>query len=204
MEKRVMGMIWRLCVALVAFTFTAIAVNAQIINGGFETAGTNYTFPDAGDGAFPIISNTFAQNWNPNGSYVARTATNSPQQGSYEEAGGIGQDWYGINQSGTNVSPGGPLAFPVTSRSGQYSLRTFGPFGATCCAGSGAVQLLSSNQNAAVSNNTVWVVSGYGFNWSGDPLNRRGSRNRWVRADSGCLLRCHKRAYWYTDRWPAS
>jgi len=159
MEKRVMGMIWRLCVALIAFTFTAIAVNAQLLNGGFETAGTNYTFPDTGDGAFPIISNTFAANWNPNGFYSARTATNAPEQGSYEDSS-TGYDYLGINQSGTTN----------TAHTGGFSLRTFGPFPTACCAGSGAAQLISSNTDAAVSNNTIWVVSGYGYVWSGDPL----------------------------------
>jgi hypothetical protein len=158
MEKRLMGIIWRLCVALIAFTFTAIAVNAQLINGNFEQAGTNYTFPDTGDGSFPIISNTFALGWNPNGFYSARTLTNAPQQGTYEDAS-TGYDYVGINQSGT-----------TNTARGAASLRTFGPFPATCCLGSGAVQLISSNQNAAVSNNTIWVVSGSGFVWSGDPL----------------------------------
>jgi hypothetical protein len=161
MEKRVMGIIWRLCVALIAFSFTAIAVKAQnvLTNPGFETAGTNYTFPDNGDSAFPIISNTFAASWTPNGLYVARTVTNGPQAGTYEDAA-TGYDYVGINNSGS----------ATTARNGVASLRTFGPFPATCCTGSGAVQMISSNQNAAVSNNTVWVVSGYGLNWSGDPL----------------------------------
>jgi len=163
MEKRAMGIIWRLCVALIVFTFTAIAVNAQLINGGFETAGTNYTFPDTGDGAFPIISNTFAASWNPNGFYSARTATNSPQQGTYEDSA-TGYDYVGVNQSGTTN----------TALSGGFSMRVFGPFPNACCAGSGAVQLISSNANAAVSNNTVWVVSGSGYNWSGDPLQNFG------------------------------
>jgi len=154
-----MGNIWRLCVALIAFTLIAITVNAQLINPGFETAGTNYTWPDTGDGAFPIISNTFASGWSPNGFYVARTATNAPAQGTYEDAS-TGYDYVGINQSGTTN----------TAHTGGFSLRTLGPFPVTCCAGSGAVQLISSNQNAAVSNNTIWVVSGFGYVWSGDPL----------------------------------
>ena len=36
MEKHVMGIFWRPCVALIAFTFTAIAANAQLNDGGFE------------------------------------------------------------------------------------------------------------------------------------------------------------------------
>lgn len=160
MEKRLTGITWRLCVALIAFTFTAIAANAQnvLTNSDFETAGTNYVFPDAGDNAFGLITNTFALGWNPNGFYVARTLTNAPQQGSYEDNTLDASDFFGINQSGSN-----------TAHSGASSLRTFGPFG-TNLLGSGAVQLISSNQNPAVSNNTRWVVSGYGLNWSGDPM----------------------------------
>ena len=82
----------------------------------------------------------------------------STQQGSYEEPN-LGQDYFGINQSGSN-----------TAHNGAASLRAFGPFQGACCQGSGAVQLLSSNTVAAVSNNTIWVATGYGLNWSGDPL----------------------------------
>ncbi len=89
---------------------------------------------------------------------MARTSTNSPQQGTYEEPN-IGYDYYGVNQSGSN-----------TAHNGQYSLRAFGPFQTACCQGSGAVQLFTSNTVAAVSNNTIWVVTGYGLNWSGDPM----------------------------------
>ena len=77
-----MANVCRCYVIIIALSFAASAAHAQFINGDFETAGTNYTFPDAGDGQFPIISNTFAAGWTPNGSYVARTATNGPQQGS--------------------------------------------------------------------------------------------------------------------------
>lgn len=166
MEKRIMANVCRCYVIIIALSFAASGAHAQLINGDFETAGTNYIFPDAGDNAFGNfpITNIFAAGWTPNGSYVARTATNGPQQGSYEETGGIGQDWYGINQSGTNI----------TARSGGYSLRTFGPFPTTCCTGSGASQLISSNTVPAVSNNTKWVVSGYGLNWSGDPMTNHG------------------------------
>ena len=180
MEKRLMGITRRLCVALIAFTFTAIAANAQnvLLNGGFETAGTNYTFPDAGDGSFPIISNTFAASWNPNEGYSARTVTNGPQQGTYEDSA-TATDFVGINNSGS----------ATTARSGVASLRTFGPFPNICCTGSGASQMISSNQNAAVSNNTIWVVSGYGLNWSGDPETGFGNWFGWFWNASGCLLR---------------
>jgi hypothetical protein len=162
MEKRVMGIFWRPCVGLILFAFTAISAHAQqLTNPGFETAGTNYTFPDTGDGAFPIISNTFAAGWTPlNGAYVSRTSTNTPQQGTYEESS-FSYDYVGINQSG----------FTNTAHSGGFALRAFGPFTNQCCVGSGAFQIITSNNVAAVSNNTIWKLSGFVFDWSQDPLN---------------------------------
>jgi len=161
MEKRVMGNFWRPCVGLILFAFTAIMANAQVLtNPGFETAGTNYTFPDNGDGSFPIISNTFAAGWTPNGgAYVSRTVTNAPQSGTYEESS-FGYDYVGINSSG----------FTNTAHSGGAALRAFGPFPGACCVGSGAYQILSSNTVAAVSNGTIWVLSGFVLNWSQDPM----------------------------------
>ncbi len=158
-----MANVCRCFVIIIALSFAASAAHAQLINGGFETAGTNYVFPDTGDGAFPLITNTFAASWNPNGGYVARTATNTPQQGTYEDSA-TGYDFVGVNQSGSTN----------TARGGAFSLRTFGPFPNACCIGSGASQLISSNTVPAVSNNTIWVVSGYALNWSGDPLQNFG------------------------------
>ena len=155
-----MANVCRYFVIIIALSFAASAAHAQLTNPGFETAGTNYTWPDTGDGAFPLISNTFAAGWTPNGgAYAARTATNSPQQGSYEDSA-TGTDSLGINQSGSTN----------TAHSGGFSLRTLGPFPNLCCGGSGASQFISSNQNAAVSNNSIWAVSGFGMNWSGDPM----------------------------------
>jgi len=160
MEKRIMANVCRYFVIIIALSFAASAAHAQLTNPGFETAGTNYVFPDTGDGAFPLITNTFAAGWLPNGgAYVARTATNTPAQGTYEDSA-TGYDFVGVNQSGSTN----------TARTGGYALRTFGPFPGFCCVGSGASQLISSNTVAAVSNNSIWVVSGYGLNWSGDPL----------------------------------
>jgi len=161
MEKRVMGIFWRPCVGLILFAFTAISANAQqLTNGGFEIAGTNYVFPDAGDGAFSVITNTFAAGWTPNGgAYVARTATNTPQQGTYEESS-ISYDYVGVNQSG----------FTNTAHSGGFALRAFGPFTNTCCGGSGAFQIITSNNVAAVSNNTIWQLNGFVLDWSQDPM----------------------------------
>jgi len=156
-----MANVCRCCVIIIAFSFAASAVHSQLINGGFETAGTNiYAFPDNGDGAFPVISNTLAAGWTPlGGSYVARTATNTPQQGTYEESS-IAYDFVGINQSG----------FTNTAHAGGFALRAFGTFTNQCCGGSGAGQIISSNTVAAVSNNTIWVFSGNVLNWSGDPM----------------------------------
>jgi hypothetical protein len=163
MEKRVMGIFWRPCVGLILFAFTAITAHSQVLtNPGFETAGTNYGFPDVGDGNFGNIpiTNIFATGWTPAGfSYVARTGTNSPQSGSYEESS-EGYDYVGINNSGS----------ATTAHTGGYALRAFGPFTNGCCLGSGAFQVISSNTVAAVSNNTIWVLSGYVLNWSGDQM----------------------------------
>ena len=56
MEKRVMGIFWRPCVALIAFTFTAIAANAQLLDGGFEAGpgGPNWT---VFNGALQVATN---------------------------------------------------------------------------------------------------------------------------------------------------
>lgn len=164
MEKRIMANVCRCYVIIIALSFAASAVHAQLFNGDFETTGTNYTFPDNGDMAFPVLSNTFAAGWTPfSGAYCARTATNGPQQGTYEELT-IGYDFFGINQSKSNGIP------TTTSHGGLYSLRTFGTFTNQCCGGSGAGQIISSNTVAAISNNTIWVLSGFVLNWSGDPL----------------------------------
>ncbi len=165
MEKRVMGIFWQPCVGLILFAFTAIMANAQVLNNpGFETQGTNYTFPDNGDGAFPIISNTFAAGWTPlGGSYVARTGTNSPQSGTYEESS-VGYDYVGINNSGS----------ATTAHTGGFALRAFGPFTNGCCVGSGAFQIITSNNVAAVSNNTIWQLNGFVLDWSGDAIDNNG------------------------------
>jgi hypothetical protein len=162
MEKRVMGIFWRPCVGLILFAFTAISANSQVLtNPGFETAGTNYTFPDNGDGAFPVISNTFAAGWNPLGAMLpARQPTRRsralPKQRRL-------YDYVGINQSGfTNTAHGG------------FALRAFGPFTNGCCQGSVAFRILSSNTVAAVSNNTIWQLNGFIMDWSGDPILNNG------------------------------
>jgi hypothetical protein len=157
MEKRTMANICRGLVVTIAFSFAALAAHAQLINGGFETAGTNYLFPDNGDGSFPIVSNTFAAGWTPNGgAYVTRDSTAAPTNGEYEETS-IDYDYIGLNDSASN-----------TAHSGTYALRCFGPFQTGSAVGSGAYQIITSNQVAAISNDTIWVLNGYGLNWSGD------------------------------------
>jgi hypothetical protein len=165
MEKRNMANVCRGLVVIIALSFfAALSAHAQLINGGFETAGTNYIFPDNGDGSFPVLTNLFAADWTPIGAtYVTRDATNSPQVGTYEDL--TAYDYVGCNSTASN-----------TAHSGTYALRAFGPFGSTASppGGSGAFQLITSNQNAAVSNYTYWVFSGYLMNWSGDPMNDTG------------------------------
>jgi hypothetical protein len=159
MEKRIMANICRGLVVTIAFSFAALAAHAQLINGGFETAGTNYVFPDNGDGSFPFITNLFAAGWIPNGgAYVSRDATNAPQQGEYEDTA-TSYDFVGVNATASN-----------TAHSGTYALRCFGPFQSGSAVGSGAYQLIMSNSVPAISNNTIWVLNGYGLNWSGDQM----------------------------------
>jgi len=153
-----MANICRGLVVTIAFSFAALAARAQLINGGFETAGTNYVFPDNGDGMFPFVTNTFAAGWTPNGgAYVTRDSISPPSSGTNYEETSIGYDYVGLLNTASN-----------TAHSGTYSLRCFGPFQTGSAVGSGAYQIIMSNQVAAISNNTIWVLNGYGLNWSGD------------------------------------
>jgi len=143
-----------------AVSFATTAARAQLINGGFETAGTNYVFPNA-DNLGHIVTNVFASGWTPNGgAYVVRTSINSPQGDTYEDID-TGYDFVGLSNSASSV----------TAQTGTYALRAFGTFPTPpAAAGSGAYQLITSNAVPAVSNNTIWVMSGSLLNWSGDPL----------------------------------
>ena len=155
-----MANVCRCYVIIIALSFAASAAHAQLINGGFETAGTNYVFPNVDGDGFILTNTPFAASWTPSGgAYVARTATNSPQQGQYRDTF-TGYPYVGINDSGVTN----------TAHSGGFALRAFGPDTNTCCGGSGAFQVISSNTVAAVSNNTIWVFSGFVLNWSGDFL----------------------------------
>jgi len=103
MEKRVMGIFWRPCVALIAFTFTAIAANAQLLDGGFE----------AGPGGI---------NWNVFNAAL-QVATNDPSASAITAHSGV----YSLNTYGpfgggpdlggsgayqiVNVTPGQTLVF---------------------------------------------------------------------------------------------
>ena len=175
MEIHVMNTFWRVSVVLIVFSFTVIATKAQnvLLNTGFETASTNLVYCPDYTGV--ILTNTSAANWTVIvGQNIAtdstncltlafRTATNSPSSGTYEEPD-FGYTYPGVNNSGS----------ATTALSGSYALRTFGPFSNFCCTASGAYQTISSNSVQAVSNNTIWVLSGSGLNWSGDPMQSIG------------------------------
>ena len=156
MEKHVMGILWRACVVLTLLAFTAIAANAQLLNGSFESPGTNFIFQPDANGV--IITNTEADGW----SHIElgfRTATNGPSSGTYTEAD-FGYTYPGINNSGS----------ATTAHTGSFAARAFGPFSNFCCTASGVFQGITNSISQAVSNNQIWVVSGYGLNWSGDPM----------------------------------
>ena len=92
MEKRVMGIFWRPCVALIALTFTAIAANAQLVlDGGFEAGpgGPNWT---VFNGALQMTNNPhsgvyslytagpFGANFDASGAYQLITTGLNPGQ----------------------------------------------------------------------------------------------------------------------------
>jgi len=157
MEKRVMGIFLRTCVVLISFAYAAITANAQVLtNGGFETAGTNLVYQP--DSLGVIITNASADSWTIF-EQAYRTGTNSPADGDYTEAD-FGYTYPGIKNSGS----------AVTAHSGGFSLRALGPFSNFCCTASGAYQVITNSITQAVSNNQIWVLSGYGLNWSGDPM----------------------------------
>lgn len=163
MEKRTMANVCRGLVGVIAISITALSAHAQIINPGFESAGTNYIFPDNGDGSFPLITNVSAAGWNIIAeSYVTRDSTNSPQGPTYEDINAF--DYPGLTNTASSV----------TAHSGSYALRAFGPFTNGCCLGSGVYQIITSNQYAAISNNTILVLNGSVLNWSGDPMTDNG------------------------------
>lgn len=152
-----MANVCRGCAAIIAIFFAAFSTNAQFINGGFETAGTNFIFPADLDGN--IITNTFAAGWVPNGgALVSRDLTNTPQTANYREAES-GVFFVGVNSTGATN----------TAHTGAAALRTFGPFGAAFDA-SGANQEITNSISQVVSNGQMWAVNGYGLNWSGDPM----------------------------------
>jgi hypothetical protein len=164
MEKRTMANVCRTTAIIIGISFAAFSTNAQLINGGFETAGTNYILQP--DSLGVIVTNTFAAGWTPNGpAFVTRDLTTSPSMGVYEESD-FGYDFVGLNQTASGV----------TAHTGTAALRTFGPFVTPPDAdASGASQEITNNfAGQVVSNGQIWVVSGYGLNWSLDPLNPQG------------------------------
>jgi hypothetical protein len=156
MEKHVLGVFWRACVVLTAFAFTTAVAKAQLLNGSFESPGTNFIYQPDANGV--ILTNTSAAGWTPF-ELGFRTGTNSPSSGTYTEAD-FGYTYPGINNSGS----------ATTAHTGSFAARLFGPFSNFCCTASGLFQTITNSINQAVSNNQVWVFSGYGLNWSGDPL----------------------------------
>lgn len=77
-------------------------------------------------------------------------------------------DWTLFNfafMTGTNCpADANNTCAPITAHSGTYSLKTFGPFGATFDA-SGAFQDFTG-----VTVGQTWKLSGYALNWSGEPM----------------------------------
>jgi hypothetical protein len=159
MEKHVMGNFWRACVVLTTLAFTAIAANAQLINSGFETPGTNFIFQTDANGN--ILTNTQASGWSSTGpsGLAFRTGTNSPASGTYTE-GDFFYTYPGINNSGSSL----------TAHTGGFAARIIGPFTNFCCDANGIFQGVTNSISQVVSNGQRWVVSGYGLNWSSDPM----------------------------------
>jgi len=162
MEKHVLGIFWRACVVLTTLAFTAIAANAQnvLLNSSFETPGTNFIYPADSTGV--ILTNTEAANWTPN-VLGFRTATNGPSSGTYTE-GDFGYTYNGINNSGS----------ATTAHTGAFAAMTFGTFTNFCCEGSGVYQAITNGPSQVISNGQVWAVSGFGLNWSGNPMQSIG------------------------------
>src|SRR2546422_845070 len=61
MEKHPMEIFGRACLILTALAFTPIAANAQLLNGSFESPGTNFIYQPDAFGV--IITNTEADSW---------------------------------------------------------------------------------------------------------------------------------------------
>jgi hypothetical protein len=154
MEKHLIAFFWRVCVILMVFASTAITANAQtLLNPGFELVTANVTNVfDDGNGN--IVSNRPPLLWTAN-NLAFRTGTNSPASGTYLDPD-FGHVYSGINSS----------ASPTTARSGAFSGRVFGPFDLLCCGKSS----LSYTHTSGVAVRQIWVLKGYGLNWSGDPL----------------------------------
>lgn len=166
MEKRVMGIFRCPYAALITLAFGALTANAQlIVNPSFETpAISNYVFAPDNNGV--IVTNSGALGWSFS-ELTARSGTNCPcpsfgnPMDTYEDPNGINYDYYGINNTGTNI----------TVHSGAFSLRAFGPTDTNfCCTASYAYQTITDGLSQPVTNGQIWVASGYAFVWSGDPM----------------------------------
>ena len=164
MEKHVLGVFWRACVVLIVLAFTTTIAKAQLLNGSFESPGTNLIYQPDANGV--ILTNTGADGWTPF-QLGFRTGTNGPSSGTYTEAD-FGYTYPGVNNSGS----------ATTARTGSFAARLFGPFSNFCCTASGVLQVITNSSSQAVSNNQIWVFSGYGLNWSGDPMMSLGGASQ--------------------------
>jgi hypothetical protein len=155
MEKRVTTIFLQACVVLMAFGFIAITAKANLLNNGFELPGTNYVFQD---GVGNILTNKEPLLWTVF-NLGFRTATNSPALVDYQDP-----DFFYVYPGLSNS------ASPITAHAGAFSARVFGPFDVTCCGKASLFQSITNTLSSPVTNNQIWVMSGFGLNWSGDPL----------------------------------
>ncbi len=159
MEKRVMGIFGRTCLVLIAFACAAITANANVLNNpGFEFGQTTNTIFQDTQGN--IVTNREPLLWSVN-NFGFRTMTNSPVGGTYQDP----DYWFLHSYSGINSS-----AAPITALSGKFSARIIGPFEPAAPTLASLFQVVTNQVGQLVSNTQVWVINGYGLNWSGDPL----------------------------------
>jgi len=153
------------CVVLIVFSCAAITANADVLNGGFEVAAGTVQTNIVDDGFGNITTNVEANFWfaentdATNNATGFRTGTNSPAAGQFEDP-----DWShispGINNSGSTN----------TARTGGFSARVFGPFANLCCQKVSVAQVITNAGLHPVLPSQIWVMKGFGLNWSGDPL----------------------------------
>ena len=153
MEKHLTAF-FRVSIVWTMFASAAITGNAQsLLNPGFELVTANVTNVfDDGNGN--VVSNRPPLFWTAN-NLAFRSGTNSPPVGSFLDPD-FGHLYSGLNSS----------ASPATVHAGGFSARLFGPFDLLCCGKSS----MSYMYTTAVAARQIWVLKGFGLNWSGDPL----------------------------------